>query len=139
MKELYPNGIPDPYVIIDAKSKDNLPFVRATICMNSSDESEVQIFADEWCLWDTGAEVSYILGAKLSLEVKGGQNAPENGYVIGEIMYVYLNFKTCMSLTSLFASWLGLTVVLQYLLRPLLTRNVCQMAPISSSLDKRYA
>ncbi|KAF8223432.1 hypothetical protein L208DRAFT_1381444 [Tricholoma matsutake] len=93
MKESYPDGIPQPYVVINAQSRDNLPFVRATIRMTSDDESEYQTFMDEWCLWDSGVEVSHVHGGKLSYKVKGGHNSTENGYVMGDITYVYLNFN----------------------------------------------
>ena len=133
IKEWFPNGVPPYHVIINTQSIiDSLPFIRATIRMTSEDASEFQIFQNEWCLWDTGAMVSYMRGGRLCPGVKGGHNSPENGFVMGEIRYVYLSFETRKSLASLFASRSGLMGVLWFWKRPLPTRNICRMTPTLS-------
>jgi hypothetical protein len=51
-----------------------------TINMYSEDGSESQVFEDKWCLWDSGANISFVLSSSLKPEVKS-PGAPEEGYV----------------------------------------------------------
>ena len=39
-------------------------------------------FTDVWCLWDTGAKITKILGSQLNADVKGGPDAPEQGFLV---------------------------------------------------------
>jgi hypothetical protein len=99
--------------------------------MTSDDQSKFQIFTDVWCLWDSGAEVSYVLGGRLNSEVKGDQASAENGYVSAEIEYVLFEFPNLEY--SFFFSLLESTAVPLLLTLPLCGRNVSQMMPPSSS------
>ena len=60
--------------------------------MSPDDKSEFQTFI-EWCLWDTGVQISYILSSRLNPGVKSGPKSPKKGFISGDIMYVYLNFE----------------------------------------------
>lgn len=49
-KASFPDGVPDPYTLIDSFSKDHLPFICVTVKMYSEDGLEFQEFKSEWCL-----------------------------------------------------------------------------------------
>src|ERR1700722_13949684 len=42
----------------------------------------------EWCLWDTGAQITMIPGGRLTDAVKGGPSAPDMGFLQAEILLV---------------------------------------------------
>jgi len=88
----FPDGIPRPYTTL-RNDGHNLPFVRANVRIFSDDEEESQGF-EEFCLWDTGADISYILCSKL--RVKG------QGFVTAQVQYVCFS-KASMLLASLSA------------------------------------
>ena len=83
-KEAFPPGkpLPDPYtsVWLTARSDDSavnkLPFITATCTVkpldDDSDTPPSNIFSDVLCLWDTGAQTSYVLSSLLSSEVRQG-------------------------------------------------------------------
>ena len=84
-KASFPNGPPKPFTLVDSMSQDEfIPFIRTSVRIYSEDGSVSQEFPNEWCLWDSGAHISYILSGLLRPEVKS-PDAPEDGYVQAEI------------------------------------------------------
>jgi len=81
----FPDGVPSPYAVLPSRSRENLPFVCATISV-TNDYDRSQQFRDVWCLWDTGAAISHILTGILHEEVRGSST---EGYVSGEIRYAF--------------------------------------------------
>jgi len=84
-EEAFPPGkpLPDPYTYIwmTARSDDTavnkLPFITATCTvtpLNDNSESPPKnVFDSVLCLWDTGAQISFVLASQLSGEVKEGK------------------------------------------------------------------
>jgi len=84
-EEAFPPGkpLPDPYTAtwLTARSDDSvvnkLPFVTATCTVKPLDDDSnppANVFNDVLCLWDTGAQTSFVLSSLLSPEVREGQN-----------------------------------------------------------------
>jgi hypothetical protein len=82
----FPDGeVPTPYVNVWTHAFENLQFIQATVLVTSDDEEHEQEFPDVWCLWDTGAQITTILGSQLNADVKGGPDAPEQGFLSMDI------------------------------------------------------
>ena len=79
-KAAFPDGVPSPYTVLDSLSNNRLQFLCATVMMYSDDGLNAQEFKDVLCLWDSGAQISFILGGLLSPEVKGPDaHTPDEG------------------------------------------------------------
>ncbi|KAG8820326.1 hypothetical protein FRC17_010198, partial [Serendipita sp. 399] len=79
------NEVPTPFVVSCwAGGFDNLQFIQAQVVVSSDDESVTQTF-NEWCLWDTGAQITMMRGDRLNADVKGGADAPTSGFLQAEI------------------------------------------------------
>ena len=79
-KAAFPDGVPSPYIVLDSLSNNRLQFLCATVMMYSDDGLNAQEFKDVLCLWDSGAQISSILGGLLSPEVKGPDaHTPDEG------------------------------------------------------------
>jgi hypothetical protein len=82
----FPDGeVPTPYVNVWTHTFENLQFIQATVLVTLYDEEHEQEFTDVWCLWDTGAEITTRLGSELNADVKGGPDAPEQGFLSMDI------------------------------------------------------
>jgi hypothetical protein len=88
-REGFNNTVPMPYILCWASRWEDLQFTQAEIKVLSDGESATQTFS-EWCLWDTGAQVSMIPGGGLTNDVKGGANVPDAGFLPMEIVWVVL-------------------------------------------------
>jgi hypothetical protein len=85
----FPDGeVPTPYVNVWIHAFENLQFIQATVLVTSDDEEHEQEFTNVWCLWDTGAQITTILGSQLNADVKGGPDAPEQGFLSMDISCV---------------------------------------------------
>ncbi|KAJ7253273.1 hypothetical protein C8J57DRAFT_1722615 [Mycena rebaudengoi] len=84
-KCLFPDGkVPDPFTLSWlALSQDvaanNLPFILAsrivvTSATDMSDNPPDSIFEDVWCLWDSGAQTSFVLTSQLHSTVRDNQD-----------------------------------------------------------------
>ena len=83
----FPDGeVPTPYVNVLIHAFENLQFIQATVLVTSDNEEHEQEFTNVWCLWDTGAEMT-ILGSQLNADVKGGPDAPEQGFLSMDISW----------------------------------------------------
>lgn len=82
-EEAFPEGkkLPDPYTstwltIADAEdlATNKLPFIYATCTIrplnDSSDNPPANVFTDALCLWDTGAQISFVLSSQLDPVVR---------------------------------------------------------------------
>ena len=70
--------VPTLYATTELWNLYNLQFIQVSVLVMSADEQRTQMFTNIWCLWDTDAEISMILGSELSDNVK----EPEvEGYV----------------------------------------------------------
>jgi hypothetical protein len=60
-------------------SVNQLPFICATLVITPQDDASgsppEQKIRAEWCLWDTGVQVSQILGGRLNADIKGNQTS----------------------------------------------------------------
>jgi hypothetical protein len=84
----FPDGqVPTPYVNVWISAFENLQFIQATVLVTSDDEAHEQEFTDVWCLWDTGAQITMMLGSQLNDDVKG-PNAPDQGFLSMDISCV---------------------------------------------------
>lgn len=82
----FPDGeVPTPYVNVWIHAFERLQFIQATVLATSDDEEHKQEFTNVWCLWDTGAQITTILGSQLNADVKGGPDAPEQGFLSMDI------------------------------------------------------
>ncbi|KAF7306284.1 hypothetical protein MIND_00419300 [Mycena indigotica] len=87
-KEAFPDGIiPNPFVVGPPKtwlglSKDaaanKLPFILATqIVITNAEETSrnppQSVFTNVWCLWDTGAQTSFVVTSQLNRAVTKGK------------------------------------------------------------------
>ena len=77
-----------PYVNVWIHAFENLQFIQANVLVASDDEEYEQEFTNVWCLWDTGAQIATILGSQLNADVKGGPDAPEQGFLSMDISWV---------------------------------------------------
>ena len=82
----FPDGkVPMPYSVnVWLSPFENLQFIQATVVVTSDDEQHQQDFTDVWCLWDTGAQISMILGSQINQDVKG-PDAPAEGFLSMDI------------------------------------------------------
>ncbi|KAG8764328.1 hypothetical protein FRC19_006285 [Serendipita sp. 401] len=81
------NEVPTPFVVYTWAGKfDNLQWIMAQIVVTSDDEASTQTF-NEWCMWDTGAQITMVAGVRLDPAVKGGANAPPQGFLQAEITF----------------------------------------------------
>ena len=75
-------------LLIWAGNFENLQFIHGLeIVILAEDDSDLQVFS-EWCLWDTGAQITMIPGGRLTDAVKGGPSTPDMGFLQAEILLV---------------------------------------------------
>lgn len=79
--QAFPDGkLPDPYTIewlslSQEAAANKLPFILAssivvTSATDTSDNPPQSVFENAWCLWDTGAQTSFVLTSQLDAAVR---------------------------------------------------------------------
>jgi len=98
-EQSFPDGkVPDPFALTWlALSQDaaanKLPFILAsrivvTSATDASDNPPQSVFENAWCLWDTGAQTSFVLTSQLDAAVRDNQT---EGNAIMDINFSNVN------------------------------------------------
>lgn len=106
-KEAFPDGkIPNLFTTVllmrssNDANDDNLPFIRVesiVVTSPTGDDSHQTIFNDVWCLWDTGAQVSYVVSDLLDPYVRDNESA---GCATMEIKCVLFAIWGCLLMVT---------------------------------------
>ncbi|KAK2465135.1 hypothetical protein APHAL10511_002827 [Amanita phalloides] len=138
-QESFPDGkVPDPFSLKWlALSKDvaanKLPSILAsrivvTSATDTSDNPPQSVFENVWCLWDTGAQTSFVLTSQLDAAVRDNQtegnaimdiNFSKVNQTIGSVIHFRPQLPN--GVTFIILGQLGLLNRLQYHIQPVLT------------------
>jgi len=98
-KQTFPDDkVPDPFLLAwlslsQDVAANKLPFILAsrivvTSATDTSDYPPQSVFENVWCLWDTGAQTSFVLTSQLDAAVRDNQN---EGNAIMDINFLNVN------------------------------------------------